>query len=410
MLLPDLFFEVKSAITTNKVRSGLTILGIVIGIGSVIAMVAIGKGAQNSVEESIESIGSNLIMVRPGAARTPGSRVSGARGSAQTLKMEDAKSIEEGVAIVQAVAPENSGNYQIVANGNNTNTSITGTTASYAEVKSIEIEAGIFLSEQHDSKLSKVAVIGPNVVEDLFGEDMDSLSVVGEKLRISGIDFTIIGVTVAKGGTGFGSSDDVVYVPIKTAQQYLSGDDYLSMINVQVESQEMMEEAEAQIEALLLDQHGIASADDADFNIMNQADIVETASSVTGTFTILLGSVAGISLVVGGIGIMNMMLTSVTERTREIGLRKAIGAKRVDISKQFLIESISLTFIGGFLGIILGWAIALIVKQYADIETAVTLSSVLLAFGVSAFIGIVFGYYPARKAAKMNPIEALRYE
>jgi putative ABC transport system permease protein len=373
MIISDLFFEVKTAILSNKARSGLTILGIVIGIGSVIAMVAVGKGAQNSIEKSIQSIGSNLIMVRPGVSRGLGSSINEERGSAQTLSQEDAEAVMQRINGIKNVAPENSGNFQIVAEGNNTNANVTGTVQAYAEIKNIEMSVGSFLTDQQNKKLSKVAVLGPNVAEDLFGENLE---VIGRRIRINGIDFSIIGITVTKGGTGFGSSDDAVYVPLETARQYLIGDDHISMINIQVEEQGLMDVAQGQIEALLLERHGITDTNEADFNLMNQADIVETASTVTGTFTTLLGAVAGISLLVGGIGIMNMMLTTVTERTREIGLRKAIGATSQDISKQFLSEAVALTFIGGTLGVILCWLISFIIKNYAWLETEVTFSAI----------------------------------
>jgi putative ABC transport system permease protein len=257
--------------------------------------------------------------------------------------------------------------------------------------------------------MSKVAVLGPSVVEDLF-ENIDIDEVIGKKIKINGIDFSIIGTTIEKGGSGFGSSDEIIFIPLSTSQQYLSGSEYVSTINIQVIDQNSMDTAQVQVEEILLSEHGIASIDDADFSVMNQSDIIETASSITGVLTMLLGAVAGISLVVGGIGIMNMMLTTVTERTREIGLRKAIGAKKADINKQFLAESIVLTFIGGILGIALGWGISYVVTAMGVLQTEVTWYSVALAFGVSALIGIVFGYYPARQAAKLNPIEALRYE
>lgn len=408
MIASDLYQEIYNGITSNKVRSGLTMLGIIIGIGSVIAMLGIGTGAQSSIEESIQSIGSNLLMVRPGRSRGPGGGASGGRGSAQSLEVDDAQAIAE-LGVVQAVAPESSGNYQVIAGGNNTNTTITGTTADYLQTRNLEIEAGSFFSEQHSSKFSKVAVLAPNAISDLF-DNAAAEEVIGKKVKINGIDFSVIGTTVEKGGSGFGSSDDAIYIPLASAQQYLSGNDYLSMINIQVMDQDSMDVAEVQIEDLLLERHGMVDIEEADFSVINQADIVETASTVTSTLTWLLGSVAGISLVVGGIGIMNMMLTTVTERTREIGLRKAIGAKKSDINKQFLAESIALTFIGGIIGVALGWGISYAVTAMGVLQTEVTWYSIALAFGVSALIGIVFGYYPARRAARLDPIEALRYE
>ena len=406
MFVQDVIEETKTALMANRVRSSLTILGIVIGIASVIAMTAIGRGAQNSIEESIQSIGANLLMVRPGAQRGFSSPVS-TNQSAQTLTMEDAQKIFDSVLSVRAVAPEVSTREQVIARGANDNLSITGVTPEYASVRNIQVGEGEFFSQQHIEKRSRVAVIGPETAVNLFGEDTSPL---GQKIRIQNIECTVIGVTASRGGTSFGSSDDFVYVPLTVATQYLIGDDALSLINVEIREQEQMKEAEEAISTILLASHGIADASLADFRIMNQGDIVETASSVTNTFTLLLGAVAGISLVVGGIGIMNMMLTTVTERTREIGLRKSIGAKRKDISIQFLLEAISLTFIGGVLGITLGWAVAFLAEKYGGVATDITLTSVLLALGVSSLIGIIFGYYPARRAAKLDPITALRYE
>lgn len=407
MIFSDLIQETYSAISMNKARSGLTILGIVIGIGSVVAMISIGQGAQVSIEENIQSIGSNLIMVYPGAQRGPGVQISSGRGSAQTLTQEDADAIQEQVLSAEAVAPELSSRYQITAKGTNTNTSVVGIVPSYAQVKNFEIESGMFISDQNINNLSKVAVLGPTVRDDLFGESSDPI---GQKIRINRVDFTVIGVTVAKGGTGFGSQDDIIFIPISTAQRYLSGDNYVSSINIQIKDEKLMTQAQEQITNILLDRHNISDPQLADFSVMNQADILETMTEVTNTFTIFLGAIAGISLIVGGIGIMNMMLTTVTERTREIGLRKAIGAKSNDISMQFLAEATTLTVVGGVLGIVLGWLISFAISQFADISTSVSIWSVILAFGVSAVIGIGFGYYPARRAAKLNPIAALRYE
>lgn len=407
MLLADIIFETFNAIKANKARSGLTVLGIVIGIASVIAMLAIGTGAQKDITDKIEGIGSNLLMVMPGAQKNFGYAVRGGGASAQTLTMDDAEAIQEKIDLVEEVAPNSNKKEQVVSSSSNTNTTINGVTNNYETVKNIEMSAGIFITEKNNTSISKVAVLGPDVVTDLFDEDAD---VVGQKIRINGVGFSIIGVTESKGSSGMTNEDDAIYIPLTTYQQYLQGDDYLSLINLKVIDQESMTEAQSQVEELLLTQHKISNADDADFSIMNQADIVEMASSATQTFTILLGAVAGISLVVGGIGIMNMMLTNVTERTREIGLRKSIGAKKNDISKQFLFESIVLTFIGGVVGILLGIGVALGVAKFGGISTEISIFSIILAVGVSAFIGIVFGYYPARRAANLNPIEALRYE
>ncbi|HEY4506664.1 MAG TPA: ABC transporter permease [Candidatus Paceibacterota bacterium] len=408
MIITDLFEETYSSLLVNKARSGLTILGIIIGIGSVIAMVSIGQGAKGIIEESIQSLGSNLIIVMPGAqSGFGGGGISGGRGSAQSLTLEDADSIREEVLTAQAVAPELTVRSQITARGTNTNTQVLGTTPSYPIVRNVEIELGSFLSDQNIRTLSKVAVLGPTTRDDLFGEGADPI---GQTIRIKGTNFKVIGVTKAKGGSGFSNQDDMVFIPVSTAQRFLSGNNYVNTISVQATDQGSMADLQAQITALLLDKHNISNPELADFSTLNQADIIATASSITDTFTIFLAAVAGISLIVGGIGIMNMMLTTVTERTREIGLRKAIGAKRKDINRQFLSEAVLLTFMGGLIGIAFGWTVSLLVSQFAGIATSVSLSSILLAFGVSAAIGIVFGYYPARRASKLNPIEALRYE
>lgn len=381
-------------------------LGIIIGIASVIALTAIGQGAQNSISSSIQSIGANLVMVMPGAARSFGGPSAG-RGGAQSLTVADADAISQ-ISNVAGVVREVSSRKQVVATGTNTNTSIMGTEPSYMTVRNVSIGEGNFISEQNILNGAKVAVLGPTTRDDLFGTDADNS--VGQKIRIAGIEFSVIGVTVAKGGSGFSNTDDVIYIPYTTAQRYISGNKYLSEIDVSAQSSDVSAQVQTDITTLLTNRHNITDSTKVDFNTLNQTDIIATASSVTGTLTALLAAVAGISLLVGGIGIMNMMLTTVTERTREIGLRKAIGAKKHDINKQFLIEAIVLTFTGGFTGVVLGWLISFGITYFNIMQASVSLSSIALAFCVSAAIGIVFGYYPARRAANLNPIDALRFE
>ena len=407
MTLSDIYHETSSALRANKVRSGLTMLGIVIGISSVIALIAIGNGAQSSIQSSIQSIGSNLIIVMPGATRTPGSIVSAARGTAQSLTNEDATAIASQVSGVVAADPEVSSNKQVTFQGTNTRTTILGTGDQYPTVRNLQIADGSYFTQNQITSLARVAVIGPTVVTDLMATGTEP---VGQEIVIGGDTFTVIGVTVAKGGSGFTNQDDQIFIPLTTAQQLFTGNKYLSTISVEADNTNDMAAVQADITTLLLGRHSISNPTNADFSTINQADIAATASGITQTFTILLAAVAGISLLVGGIGIMNMMLTTVTERTREIGLRKAIGAKKSDISTQFLVEAVSLTFIGGGIGVVLGILASYLVTTFGGITTSVTSSSVILAFCVSAGIGIIFGYYPARRAASLNPIEALRYE
>lgn len=407
MRVNDLLEQTFSSLLANKARSGLTVLGIVIGIGSVITMVSIGQGASGSITSSIESLGSNLLMVMPGFARGAGQQVSAGRGGAQTLTLADAQAIEKEISGVIAVAPQYSGRAQVTAKGTNTNTTIYGVTENYAAVRNIEIANGSFITQANNSARTKVAVLGPATAEDLFSE---SENPVGQTIRFNNMDFKIIGVTAAKGGSGMNNADDVIYIPLAAAQQYIAGNTKVSSISIQGESREILDQMQTEITALLMERHKIADEAKIDFQIMNQADIAASASSIAGTLTILLGSIAGISLLVGGIGIMNMMLTTVTERTREIGLRKAVGAKKSDIAIQFLAEAVTLTFLGGIIGVILGWIAGLAVRYFGNTATEISLASILLAFGVSAAIGIIFGYYPAWRAAKLNPISALRYE
>ncbi len=408
MTTKDILHETFSALTANKVRTSLTMLGIIIGISSVIIMVAIGQGAQGSIQANIQSLGSNLIEIFPGAQRSFGYGASGGRGGAQTLTPDDANAIATQVSNIAQVSPEVSGRYQITAVGTNTNTTVNGVLAAYADVHNVQVNDGRFITDSDSKNMSRVAVIGPTTASDLFATGTEP---VGQTITVKGMPFNIIGVTASKGSSGFSNQDDAVYIPLQDAQLFLIGKTtYYTTLSVSAISPDVMTQVQTDITNLLMQRHNISDPTATDFNVLNQASIVSAASSVTGTFTILLGAVAGISLVVGGIGIMNMMLTTVTERTREIGLRKAIGAKRADISTQFLVEAVALTVIGGAIGVGLGWLAAYIVTSLGILQTSISTSSVMLAFGVSAGIGIVFGYYPARRASRLNPIEALRYE
>ncbi|MBI4121579.1 MAG: ABC transporter permease [Candidatus Ryanbacteria bacterium] len=405
MIFSDVLRETYTALAANKARSGLTILGIVIGIASVIAMVSIGQGASGQIQTSIEGLGSNLLTIIPGFVQPGRGIVSSGRGSAQTLKNEDVDVLRDIDGVV-SVSPEFSRRFQIVSpGGNNTNSTVIGAVQEYIQSRNITIESGAFFTENQLRSMGRVAVLGPTVAGDLFGES----DPVGKTVRINKINFKVIGVLQSKGSAGFFNPDDTVFVPLTTMQKILAGADYLSTIAVSVESKERMSEVQALASAALAAKHRV-DPESPDFSIVSQADILGTLTQVTNTFTIFLAAVASISLVVGGIGIMNMMLTRVTERTREIGIRKAIGAKKRDINMQFLAEATALTLLGGVLGVALGWLIAVGVSRFAGIATSVSFESVLLAFGVSAAIGIVFGYYPARRASGLNPIEALRYE
>jgi putative ABC transport system permease protein len=407
MELGETILESLNTLTVNKMRTGLAILGIVIGIGSVIALVSLGQATQLSIQNQIQSLGANLLTVSPGSVRN--GAVRGAQGGSQTLTNADATAIMTSPQItdVQNVSPEFSRRTQVTTGGNNTNTQVIGSTPVYATIHKVSIDTGTFISQSDVDGMRKVAVVGPQVVTDLFGEGANA---VGQTIRISGQSFTIIGVTVSKGGTGFMNQDDVIYVPLSTAQKQLFGVSYLSSIALEAKSSDVMTDAQNQVGYLLLSRHKLSDPTLADFSIMSQQDILNTVSATTGTFTALLSGIAAISLLVGGIGIMNIMLVTVTERTREIGLRKALGAKKKVITTQFLTESIILTFTGGIIGVLFGIIASFIIAKVTGSLFVISPSSILLAFAVSAGIGILFGWYPAKRAANLQPIEALRYE
>lgn len=403
----EVVVEALNTLRVNKLRTILAMLGIVIGIGSVIALISLGQGSQASVQNSIQSLGANLLTISPGSQR--GGVVQGGAGSATTLTLADAEAIATSptVTSVANVSPEYSKRAQVTANGNNTNTSITGVRPIYSSIHKVEVADGVFITQRDDLSQSKVAVIGPQVVTNLFGEGVNP---VGQSIRIQGQSFRVVGVTVSKGGSGFQNQDDVIYIPLSTAMKTLFGATSLSSISVEAKSADEMTQAQDQVGYVLLDRHNLTDPTKADFSIFSQNDILSTASSITGTFTALLSGIAAISLVVGGIGIMNIMLVTVTERTREIGLRKALGAKKKDIVTQFLIEAIILTFAGGVIGMFLGILISFVVSKLISLPFTISINSILLAVGVSGIIGVLFGWYPARKAANLQPIEALRYE
>lgn len=405
--LIEIISEALTTLTVNKLRTSLAVLGIVIGIGSVIALVSLGQASQQAIQSQIQSLGSNLLTVNPGAQRS--GAVRGAMGSSTTLTLADATAISSSseITTVQTVSPEYSDRAQVTTSTSNTNTRVIGVTPTYAGVHKVVIATGSFITETDQKSQAKLAVIGPTTASDLFGDSVDPI---GQTIRINNQVFTIVGITVSKGGSGFQNQDDVVYVPLSTAQKQLFGADHLTSIALTASSEDVMVQAQNEVGYLLLARHQLADPSEADFTIFSQQDILNTVSSVSGTFTTLLAGVAAISLLVGGIGIMNIMLVTVTERTREIGLRKALGAKKKTIITQFLVESVILTLVGGVLGIGLGVIVSYGYSVLTGSSFIVSLPAMVAACVVSIGIGLLFGWYPARRAAGLPPIEALRYE
>ena len=396
------------ALARNKMRSFLTALGIIIGVGAVIAMVSIGEGAKRGIESRFAAMGTNLLFVSPGSQNARG--VHGGWGSVQTLKEEDAAAIGLECPAVMYISPSVSARAQTVYGNKNWNTSISGTGARYPEVRNWDVEIGAYFDDNMVKSAAKVCILGADVKTNLFEDD----DPVGKVIRIKKIPFKVLGVLKKRGESGgFGSRDDMIAIPYTTAMRRLQGIDYIQSVDVRAVSSSQMAEAQAQIEELLRVRHRIAPGAEDDFTVRNMSEIAESAAEATQMMTVLLGSIAGISLLVGGIGIMNIMLVSVTERIREIGLRMAVGAREKDILLQFLTEAIVLSLMGGLIGIGFGVGASKLIKKikmFASFNTVVSIESVLMAFLFAATIGIFFGFYPARKASRLDPIEALRYE
>ncbi|MDR3555995.1 MAG: ABC transporter permease [Syntrophobacteraceae bacterium] len=393
------------ALRRNKLRSSLTALGIIIGVASVVTMVAVGNGAQVKISSQISALGQNLLLVFAGSRHSGG--VNSGLGSASTLTPADGAAIIREVSEVVAISPEDSTSAQVIANGRNWSTTVKGESRDFLQIRDWKLASGSMFTGREVASASKVAVIGSKTANELFGP----LDPVGQNLRIKNIPFVIIGLLQSKGaGMGGNNQDDCVIIPYTTAMKRLTGDKYLRSINVAISRSDRMESAQNQIASLLRQRHRLSEGQENDFNIFNQKEIADTVKSVTRIITLLLGAVAGISLLVGGIGIMNIMLVSVTERTREIGIRIAVGAQPGDIRLQFLIEAVSLSFLGGLTGVLAGMGASKLVGMVAGFQAVVTTGSIILAFGVSSGIGIFFGFYPAHKAAALHPIDALRYE
>lgn len=392
----------------NKMRSMLTSLGIIIGVSAVIIMLAVGSGASKKIASDMESMGSNLLIIRSASAKSGGVRMG--MGTKPTLTMKDAAAIESKARGILALAPYSAESKQITYGNQNWSTSVAGTTMAYFMIRNYEIESGRGFIPEDTKNGTKVAILGQTVSTELFG-DVDPI---GKTIRVGNIPFKVIGLLKSKGSSGMGQDqDDLIFIPITTAQRKVFGTDFpgtVSMIAVKAQNDEVLSIAEEDITSILKKRHHIGIKQDNDFEIRNLAEMQETIKSATKTMSLLLGAIAGVSLIVGGIGIMNIMLVSVTERTKEIGIRMAIGAKSSDIRIQFLIESFLLSIAGGLVGVAVGIVGANLMHIFAGMNIAITLSSILLSLGFSAGIGIGFGYYPAYKASLLNPIDALRYE
>jgi len=393
------------ALRRNKLRSSLTALGIIIGVAAVVAMVAVGNGAQASITKQVAALGENLLTVFAGSKSSGG--VNSGLGSASTITLADTEAIAREIADVVAVSAEDSTSAQAIANGRNWSTTVVGESPQYLQIRDWKLTAGSMFTDREVRSAAKVAVIGSKTALELFGP----INPVGQSVRVKNIPFVIIGLLESKGaGMGGQNQDDRIIIPYTTAMKRVTGDRYLRSVNLQIRSSERMEIAQAQITSLLRQRHRLTAGQDDDFNIFNQKDIADTVSSVTEIVKLLLGAISSLSLVVGGIGIMNIMLVSVTERTREIGIRIAVGAQPSAIQLQFLIEAVTLSLLGGFVGVVLGIVGAQLVGIVSTFQPIVTAESIVLAFGVSFAIGVFFGFYPARKASALDPIEALRYE
>jgi putative ABC transport system permease protein len=406
MLLSEIIAVALGALRANKLRSLLTMLGIVIGVAAVIAMVALGTGAQTAVKERIASLGTTLLTINPGQQRGMGVVVMDQNAK---LTMEDAKAVEERAENVTAVQPEMNRNLTITWGNKNASASVVGTTSNYLEVRKYELLAGRMFTRMEDEAKQRVAVVGPAVATNMGLEAPDAL--VGEKMRIRGIQFDIIGVLKSKGqASPFGNPDEQILIPINTGRFRVFGTDRLRSISVLAASEEKIPDAMADIQKVLRREHRLRTNQPDDFQMRSQADFLNTAAETTQVFTYLLSGIAAVSLLVGGIGIMNIMLVSVTERTREIGIRKALGATRNNILLQFMIEAVVLCCLGGIIGIVLGSGGATLMNKLAGWNTLVSPAAIALAFAFSAAVGVIFGVWPARRAAIMDPIIALRYE